>query len=65
MRKLIKDVMISFDKQQKDHQFSIIKIEKWLDSNEERLKEIEFLLYQSEDKQSRFDEIHDKITQIV
>ena len=60
-RKLIKDVMISFDKQQKQHDASIQRIDKWLTENEDRLKELEFLIYKSDEKQSRFDDIYNKM----
>eukprot|EP00347_Sterkiella_histriomuscorum_P011845 403370885 len=64
MRKLIKDVMITYDKQMRDDEKRIIMIEKEMTENETRLKEIEFLLYKSEDKESRFDELH-KIISIM
>ncbi|CDW87867.1 UNKNOWN [Stylonychia lemnae] len=63
-RKLIKDVMISYDIQMKEDQSRIIRIEKELRDNEVRLKEIEFLLYKSDDKESRFDEIHKALSEM-
>ena len=42
-----------------------MKIEKELRDNEIRLREIEFLLYKSDDKESRFDEIHKALSEMV
>jgi len=57
--------MISYDIQMKEDQSRIMKIEKELRDNEIRLKEIEFLLYKSDDKESRFDEIHKALSEMV
>ena len=43
----------------------IMAIEKENEANEDRLKEIEFLLYKSDEKQSRFDDIHNMIATMV
>ena len=65
MRRLVKDVLVSFETQltTSDHHIELNNRE--LEDHHNRLKELEFLVYKTENSKNRLDDIYKEMSEMV